>query len=101
MTASPMQSPQVHAMSGRQTSRAALLLLDLRDIEEVGTIEEAWEIVPALKAVVLVDPGDGELRAAARAAGATGASSRAEVAVAARPALESSSELAHAMHAAP
>ena len=74
MTASPMQSPKLHATGGRQTTSVAavlldsrLLLLDLRDIEEVGTIEEARKLVPALEAV----------------------------------AHEPSSELAHALHAGP
>jgi len=77
-----------------------LLLLDLHDLEAVGSIGEARELVPALKTIVLVNPGAETVRAAALAAGATVAISRAasrdDLALAVRQAFEPSIVLSEA-----
>lgn len=87
------------ALDAVREHRPDLLLLDLRDIEGVGSIGEARELVPALKTVVLVDPGDDTVLAAALSAGATVAISRAasrdDLALAVRQAFEPSIDLAH------
>ena len=92
------QTTVAGALGAVRELRPDLLLLDLRDLEEVGSIGEARELVPALKTIVLVDPGDESVLAAARAAGATvvisRAASRDDLAVAVRQAFEPSDDSA-------
>ena len=52
------QTTVAGALGAVRELRPDLLLLDLRGLEEVGSIGEARELVPALKTIVLVDPGD-------------------------------------------
>jgi DNA-binding NarL/FixJ family response regulator len=89
------------ALEAVREHRPDLLLLDLRDIDGVRSITEARELVPGLKTIVLVDPGDDTVLGAAFAAGATVAISRAarpdDLALAVRQAFEPSIYLAHAL----
>jgi DNA-binding NarL/FixJ family response regulator len=71
------QTTVVGALGAVRELRPDLLLLDLRDVEEAGCIGEARELVPTIKTVVLVDPGDETVFDAACAAGATVVISRA------------------------
>ena len=88
------QTTVAGALGAVRELRPDLLLLDLRDLEEVDSIGEARELVPALKTIVLVDPGDESVLAAARAAGATvvisRAASREDLVAAVQQALEES-----------
>ena len=84
------QTTVAGALGAVRELRPDLLLLDLRDLEEVDSIGEARELVPALKTIVLVDPGDESVLTAAYAAGATvvisRSASRDDLAVAVRQA---------------
>jgi len=86
------QTTVAGALGAVRELRPDLLLLDLRCLDEVGSIGEARELVPALKTIVLVDPGDESVFAAARAAGATvvisRSASRDDLAVAVREAFQ-------------
>jgi DNA-binding NarL/FixJ family response regulator len=70
------------ALDAVEEQRADLLLFDLRDLDVVGAIVEARELVPTLSTIVLVDPADDAVLAAARASGATLAVSQTELALA-------------------
>jgi DNA-binding NarL/FixJ family response regulator len=69
-----------------------LLLLDLHCLDAIGSISEARKLVPALKTIVFVEPGDEAMRTAALAAGATvvisRTASRDDLALAVRQAFE-------------
>ena len=84
------QTTVAGALGAVRELRPDLLLLDVLNVEETGCIGEARELVPALKTIVLVDPGDETVLEAAYAAGATVVISRAasqdDVAVAVRQA---------------
>jgi DNA-binding NarL/FixJ family response regulator len=88
------QTTVAGALGAVRELRPDLLLLDLRDLEEVDSIGEARGLVPALKTIVLVDPGDESVLAAAYAAEATvvisRAASRDDLAAAVQQALEES-----------
>ena len=90
------QTTVAGALGAVRELRPELLLLDLRNVDEVGCIGEARELVPELKTIVLVDPGDEAVLDAARAAGATvvisRAASRDELAAAVREAFEDSGD---------
>ena len=90
------QTTVTGALGAVRELRPDLLLLDLRDVEELGCIGEALELVPALKTIVLVDPGNETALAAAQAAGATvvisRAASRDDLADAVRQAFEESDD---------
>ena len=75
------------ALEAVREDEADVLLLDLRELELVGVIAEARELVPGLGAVAVVDPFTRVLDAA-RAAGATVATSQSELRWAVRRALE-------------
>lgn len=86
------------ALEAVREHRPDLLLVDLRDVEEVRSLGEARKLVPALKTIVLVDPAADAVHAAALAAGATvvisRAASRGDLARAVRQAFEPSIDLA-------
>ncbi len=93
------------ALDAVREHRPDLFLLDLRNAGGVESIQEARQLVPGLKTIVLADTADDAVLAAAFAAGTTVAISRSaspdDLALAARQAFEPSIFLAHTRRAAP
>ena len=99
------QTTAEEALDAVREHRPDLFLLDLRNAGGVESIQEARQLVPGLKTIVLADTADDAMLAAAFAAGTTVAISRSaspdDLALAARQAFEPSIFLAHTERAAP